>query len=286
MQIQKLTWQHILQRVDEVYHNHLFIKNPVAIYGVPRGGAVVAALLTGYKGVILADCPQNADVIVDDIIDSGRTREKFKAMYGKPFIALYGKGDCWLQFPWEKDAADDIAETVVRQLEYIGEDATREGLVDTPARVVRSWEKLYGGYAQNPADILKTTFTQKSDEVVLLKNIEFYSTCEHHMLPFFGKCHIAYLPNEKVVGISKLARLMECFSRRLQIQERVVNQIADAMVEHLDPKGAAVIVEAQHFCMTSRGVEKQNSVMVTSALRGVFLENPTARKELLDLIRG
>ena len=174
----------------------------------------------------------------------------------------------WIKFPWEKDAG--IEENIVRILQFIGEDPKREGLLDTPKRVVRSWDKLYGGYKENPKDILKTTFNENYDEMVLLKDIELYSTCEHHLLPFYGKIHIAYIPDKKVVGISKLARLAECFSRRLQIQERLVNQIADALQEILQPKGVAVICEAKHFCMTSRGIEKQNSNMITSALRGAF----------------
>ena len=170
-------------------------------------------------------------------------------------------------------------------LKAIGDDPSREGLIGTPEMIERSWEKLYGGYKQNAKDVLKTTFTEGScDEMVILKNIEFYSTCEHHMLPFFGSIHIGYIPNKKVVGISKLARLVECFARRLQIQERLVTQIADSIEKELEALGVYVIAEAQHFCMTARGVEKQKSKMVTAAIRGEF-KNTAARNEFLQLVK-
>ena len=133
-----------------------------------------------------------------------------------------------------------------------------------------------------PSEILSTRFKSDFNEMVILKDIEFYSTCEHHMLPFFGKAHIAYIPNGAVVGISKLARLLECFSRRLQIQERLTDEIANAIDKHIHPRGVGVILEAQHLCMMARGIQKQNSVMVTSALRGVFLERGVAREEFLS----
>jgi len=177
-------------------------------------------------------------------------------------------------------------EAVTRILSAIGDDPDREGLRDTPKRVIKSWEKLYGGYNINPADVLRTVFTDgHCDEMVVLRDIEFYSNCEHHMLPFFGKCHIGYLPDGRVVGLSKLARLVEVFSRRLQIQERLTAEIADALQEHLAPKGCMVVVEAQHLCMLARGVEKQESQMVTSAIRGQFKEI-TTRNEFMQLVRG
>jgi GTP cyclohydrolase I len=169
-------------------------------------------------------------------------------------------------------------------LKSIGDDPDREGLKDTPDRVVRSWRKLYGGYNEKADDVLKTVFTDGAcDEMVLLRDIEFYSTCEHHMLPFFGKAHIGYIPAGRVVGISKLARLLEVYSRRLQIQEKLTTQIAEALVDNLRPKGVMVVLEAQHFCMTARGVEKQHSIMVTSAIRG-SLSEPETRAEFLRLI--
>jgi GTP cyclohydrolase IA len=172
-------------------------------------------------------------------------------------------------------------------LTAIGENPDREGLKETPKRVVKSWAELYAGYHQKPSEILSKVFEDGAcDEVVLLKNIAFSSMCEHHMLPFIGNAHIAYLPAGKVVGLSKLARLTDCFSRRLQIQEKMTAQIADSIEEHLKPKGTAVIIEAHHQCMSCRGVGKQNTVMVTSAMRGVFRENISARNEVLALIKG
>lgn len=170
-------------------------------------------------------------------------------------------------------------------LTTLGEDPTREGLEETPKRVVKSWKELYAGYGQKPEDILKTFSSDGYDQIVVLKDIELYSMCEHHMLPFYGKAHVAYIPDGKVIGISKLARLVDIYARRLQIQERLGAQVTKALMEHLQPKGAACIIEATHMCMRMRGVGKQNSVMTTSSLEGVFLKNEKARLELLTLIR-
>lgn len=176
-------------------------------------------------------------------------------------------------------------EAITRIISAIGDDPDREGLMHTPERVIKSWSKIFGGYKENAKDVLRTVFVEGAcDEMVLLKSIEFYSTCEHHMLPFFGKCSIGYVPSGRVVGISKLARLVEVFARRLQIQERLTGQVADALVEHLEPKGVMVVMEAQHFCMTARGVEKQDSIMVTSAIRGIF-KLPEVRQEFMSLIK-
>jgi GTP cyclohydrolase I len=170
-------------------------------------------------------------------------------------------------------------------LTHIGEDPYREGLRDTPKRVIKSWRELYSGYKEDPKTILKTTFIKGAcKEMVLLKDIDYYSTCEHHILPFFGMVHIGYLPKDNVVGISKLARLVDCFSRRLQIQERMTTQIADSLMECLEPLGCMVIVEGQHFCMTARGVKKNNTIMKTSAIRGQF-GDIEAREEFLNMIK-
>jgi len=179
-------------------------------------------------------------------------------------------------------------EDLVRHMiKAIGDDPEREGVLETPKRVVKSWEELFGGYGQSPEKILSKTFKGGGyDQMVLLKDIEFYSTCEHHMLPFMGKCHIAYIPKDRVVGLSKLARLTECFARRLQIQEKLTDQIADAMVKWLEPVGVAVVIEAKHFCMVARGVGKQNSIMQTTALRGVFRDEDSTRNEFMSSIRG
>jgi GTP cyclohydrolase I len=178
-------------------------------------------------------------------------------------------------------------ERLVREMLYeIGEDPTREGLLETPKRVVKSWRELYAGYQLNPAQILSTVFEDGAcDEVVILKGIPFSSMCEHHMLPFIGTAHVGYLPAGKVVGLSKLARLTDCFSQRLQIQEKMTAQIADAIEEHLKPRGTAVVIEAHHQCMSCRGIKKLGTVMVTSAMRGVFREDAAARAEVLSLMR-
>jgi len=178
-----------------------------------------------------------------------------------------------------------VKDLITKIITHIGDDPSREGLVDTPDRVIRSWRDLYAGYSQNPEKILGTMFDKDGySQMIILKDIEFYSTCEHHMLPFFGKAHVAYIPDKQVVGISKLARLVECFARRLQIQERMTKQIADAITDNIKPLGVAVILEAQHFCMTSRGIQKQNASMVTSELQGV-MRNHEVRLEFLDLIK-
>tara|TARA_Y100001951_G_C11241629_1_gene240857 strand:- start:16 stop:558 length:543 start_codon:yes stop_codon:yes gene_type:complete len=157
-------------------------------------------------------------------------------------------------------------------IKAIGDNPDREGLLDTPKRVIKSWETIFGGYKLTPEEVLTTQFSETYDEMVICKDIEFYSTCEHHLLPFYGKCHIGYLPNGKIVGLSKMPRLVEVFARRLQVQERLTEQIANSMMEILEPRGVGVIMEAKHHCVVCRGVQKQNSVMITSALKGLFSE--------------
>lgn len=178
-----------------------------------------------------------------------------------------------------------MQELIRKQLTYIGEDPTREGLLETPGRILRSWDTLYAGYKQSPADLLTVFEKDGYDQIVLLKDIELYSMCEHHMLPFFGKAHVAYLPGKHVIGISKLARLVDIYARRLQIQERLCQQVTAALMEYLKPQGAACVIEATHLCMKMRGVQKQNSVMVTSSLTGVFLSDSTVRSEFMNLIK-
>ncbi len=167
----------------------------------------------------------------------------------------------------------------------IGEDPNREGLIDTPRRVAKAWDHLTQGYRANPDEILrKAIFTEECNHMIIVKDIEIYSMCEHHMLPFFGKCHIGYIARNKVYGVSKLARLVDCFARRLQVQERLTSQIAQALMGPIDAEGVGVVVEAQHLCMMMRGVEKQNSRMVTSAVLGSFRDDMATRSEFMKLI--
>jgi GTP cyclohydrolase IA len=187
----------------------------------------------------------------------------------------------------EAEGAGKIADLVRQMLVALGEDPEREGLQRTPERFEKALRFLTSGYKQDPEKLLNgAMFSVCYDEMVVVKDIEFYSLCEHHMLPFFGKCHVAYIPNKKVVGLSKVARLVNMFARRLQIQERLTSQIAQTISEQLSPQGVGVIVEARHLCMVMRGVEKQRSEAVTSAMLGVFRENKQTRDEFLSLVRS
>ncbi|MFA6954879.1 MAG: GTP cyclohydrolase I FolE [Thermoanaerobaculia bacterium] len=179
-------------------------------------------------------------------------------------------------------ASADAERAVATLLEYVGEDPSRDGLRDTPARVVRSLRELTSGYDSDPSAILSRTFEESSDELILLRGIEFHSTCEHHLLPFHGTVTVGYLPG-RVVGISKLARLVDCFARRLQIQERLTNQIAHAIETHLEARGTGVVVSARHLCMACRGVRKESTVMVTSAMLGGLRTDAASRAEFLRL---
>ena len=186
----------------------------------------------------------------------------------------------------EEPESGGIAELVRQMLAQLGEDPTREGLRRTPERFEKALRYLTSGYRQDPDKILNgATFSVSYDEMVVVKDIEVYSLCEHHLLPFFGKCHVAYIPNKRVVGLSKIARLVNMYARRLQIQERLTSQIAHTLEEKLTPQGVGVIIEARHLCMVMRGVEKQHSAAMTSAMLGCFRTNKQTRDEFLSLIR-
>ena len=177
-----------------------------------------------------------------------------------------------------------IEKAVSEILAAVGEDTSREGLLDTPKRVAKMYAELLAGAQSDPKEHLRTVFREDYDEVVLLKDIPFYSICEHHMMPFIGKAHVAYLPDGQILGVSKLARVVDCFARRLQVQERLTVQVADFLMENLKPKGVAVVIEAAHSCMTIRGAREPGAAMVTSALRGIFIRDPKSRSEVLGLM--
>ena len=189
---------------------------------------------------------------------------------------------------YERPSRDEAEEAVRTLIRWAGDDPGREGLVGTPDRVVRSYEEFFAGYDQDPVDILQRTFeeTDGYDEIVLLRDIRLESHCEHHIVPILGKAHVAYLPDRRVVGISKLARIVEVYAKRLQIQEKLTAQIANTINEVLQPKGVAVVIEAAHQCMTTRGVHNPGVTMVTSRMLGAFRDDPATRREILGLIQG
>jgi GTP cyclohydrolase IA len=179
-----------------------------------------------------------------------------------------------------------IEKAVKEILSAVGEDLNRDGLKDTPARVARMYGELLAGMREDPGIHLEKVFNENYDEIVLLRDIPFYSVCEHHLMPFIGTAHVAYLPSGRILGVSKLARIVDCFARRLQTQERLTTQIADCLMSNLKPMGVAVVLEAAHSCMTIRGIKKPGSIMVTSAIRGSFRKDPRSRNELMSLIHS
>jgi len=211
---------------------------------------------------------------------------------------LDGRVDGVGQDPLTGDPVADLAvgrvdaariEAAVREiLSAVGEDPDRPGLVDTPARVARAYAETFAGLSQDPYDVLSTTFDEDHDELVLVRDIPMYSTCEHHLVPFHGKAHVGYIPGNdgRVTGLSKLARLVEVYARRPQVQERMTRQVADALYEVLEPRGVIVVVQAEHLCMAMRGIRKPGSTTITSAVRGIFRENPATRSEAMSLILG
>lgn len=277
------------------------------IWGVPRGGVSAAYAIAGCSDVLtVVETPREADVIVDDLIDSGATVRHYQDVIApeKPFAALFVKrrftnvddrdiygtiaqDDDWLVFPWEGSAIGSGEDIVTRLLQYIGEDPSRGGLKETPARVLKAWAEWTDGYAQEPKNVLKhfQDGAERYDEMVLVRDIPVYSHCEHHLAPFFGVAHVAYIPEGRIVGLSKISRLVDIYAHRLQVQERLTSQIGDALSEHLKPKGVGVVLECRHLCMESRGIARQGALTVTSAMTGVMLTKPEARAEFLSLVR-
>ena len=179
-----------------------------------------------------------------------------------------------------------VRDAVRRIIEAIGEDPSREGLLDTPRRIAEMYEELFAGLHQDPREVLSTSFQEPHREMVILKNIPFYSLCEHHFLPFHGQAHVGYVPKGRIVGASKIARVVDILARRPQLQERLTGQVADAITEALSPDGVAVVIEAEHLCMTMRGVQKPGTTLITSATRGAFRRRAVTRSEFLALVRG
>lgn len=274
------------------------------VYGVPRGGCVAALIVQSLAhrdglSLMLLDRPDLTEntLIVDDIIDSGKTLRPFHEQ-GFTVDGLYRSKiapsdlaplaielDGWCTFPYETAEGTGAEDVGTRLLQFIGEDPSRDGLKETPKRYLKAWRDMTIGYHQNPQEILSKCFDQPHDELVVLRGIEFHSTCEHHLLPFYGTAAVGYIPGKQVVGISKLARLVECFARRLQIQERLTQEIADAITSHLNPMGVGVVIKAKHSCMGARGVGKPDADMITSVTTGLLRTSPSARAEFLSLIQ-
>lgn len=271
----------------------------VVLYGVPRGGypaaqAVALALnVIGNPSFVTGDV-QDADYVIDDLVDSGATLKRYQERFpDRPFRALYNKNNpeykgAWLVFPWEgnEDATDEtIEDNVTRIIQYVGDDPTRGGLLETPRRVAKAWKEWCCGYHVDPKDVLKVfeDGADGCDQMVTVAEIPIYSKCEHHMADIFGTATISYIPDKKIVGLSKLSRVANIFARRLQVQERLTNQIADAINTHLQPRGVGVCIKARHMCMESRGINQQGHHTVTTALRGVIRDEAEARSEFLRL---
>lgn len=267
------------------------------LFPIPRGGIPVAYLMLAENRRMfnLVNDPNEADVFLDDIIDSGETMKKWCDDYpDKPFLALVDKlditdelKDSWVVFPWEVNEGGSIEDNIRRLLQFVGEDPNRGGLLETPRRVAKAWSHWTSGYGKEAKDLLKVfeDGADGCDEMVIVKDIPFYTHCEHHMAPFFGTATVAYIPNGRIVGLSKISRIVDMFARRLQVQERLTNQIADALAENLRPKGVGVVIKARHLCMESRGICQQGHHTITSALRGVLKEDEKARAEFMSLAK-
>ena len=289
-EIDKLV-QALADRLDGADH--------LRVYGIPRGGQIVAGLLQRY-GIVACDLLHEASALVDDVRDSGATAERWTDSTGLSVYSLVEKPidtpSGWVRFPWEEESKAEAADHVTRLLETLGLDVTSGGLRDTPTRVVKLYEEMTAGRHQDIDDILSRTFETESDEIVVVRDLPYFSMCEHHLMPFFGTVTVGYLPDRAqrskrggpyaVLGLSKIARLVEAFTRRLQLQERMTFQIAAALHEspHLRPRGVGVVVRGEHLCMKMRGV-RSDGEMVTSALLGMFRDEPAVRAEWLSLTR-
>lgn len=264
----------------------------IRAYPIPRGGVPAAYAIQHHipGRIVLVDKPDNADIYIDDLVDSGKTKLRFS---DKPFFALIDKradvdySNRWIVWPWEGSSDGSFENNIVRLLQYIGEDPARTGLLETPTRVAKAWKEWTSGYGVKPEDVLKCfeDGAQGVDEMVVLKDFPIYSHCEHHLAAIFGTITIAYIPSGKIVGLSKLGRLANIFAKRLQVQERLTNQVADALHKALNPVGVGVVVKARHLCMESRGLHQQGHITITSAVRGALKDKPEARAEFMEFVR-
>lgn len=275
MKIKNIKWLDIYKRLKKITDkNH----QSTLYYGIPRGGQVVAGL-TGRA----VDDVEKCDIIIDDIYDSGDTAKKYEK-YNKPMEFLYDKriepNLPWIVFPWENEFDRGFESDIIRILEKIGEDPKREGLIDTPKRVAKAWLEL-----TTPPEFSPTTFDANGyDQMIIEKGIQYYTFCEHHMLPFFGQVSIGYIPDTKIIGVSKLSRCVEHYSKSLNTQEYFTDNIANFLWDKLKPLGVGVLITGRHLCQEMRGVKKKGK-MVTSCLKGKMLEDATVRKEFLDLCK-
>lgn len=306
MKTKEITWNDVYLLVKS--WANLITNEFDVVVGISRGGIVPALMLantvaTPFKVVDpfveggLKEFAGKKIIIIDDIEDTGATLRFFGEQahkYGlvdfmSKVIVKRSKGDeAWYVFPWETecDTVGGREQATVAILRSIGENPMREGLKDTPKRVAKMWGDLTTGYQQKPTEIMRTDFSSEQyDEMIVLKDIRYFSTCEHHLLPFYGKVHFAYIPEKKIVGVSKIIRLIDVFSRRLQVQERMTMQIGQTFEEIVKPKGVGIVVEGLHLCMMLRGVKRENPMMKTSYLGGVLRNKPEAREEFLKLIK-
>lgn len=289
-------------------------KDVSTVIGIKRGGCVPAMLIARHLNRghwIRFASPSDYDkisylkdaIVVDDICDTGATMIPFKAHGAFACVALAAKAigksavdvkygqefgqDTWVAFPWEND--DETSEQAAEQgitslIRHIGDDPNRDGLKETPSRVRRAYEEMTAGSKVDPASLIKTFDAGGYDQMVGVYGVPFHSLCEHHLLPFFGTASVAYIPNGKIIGLSKLARIVDTYARRLQNQERIAEQVATCIMENLKPKGVAVSIEAQHMCMAARGVKKAGATMRTCKLTGVFLKDAKARAEFMQQV--
>lgn len=261
------------------------------VYAVPRGGVIVGALIAQSLGLTLVEEPtdEKSCLVVDDLVDSGKTLDKYPhntkaVLYTKPHSPgnwhyRVEELDGWIEFPYE-DTNTDVEENFRRILEYLGEDPTREGLRETPKRYIKFMRQFL-----EKEEFKFTAFKNEgTDEMVIQKNIPFYSLCEHHTAPFFGMAHVAYIPGEKIVGLSKLARTVRHYASNFQNQERITTQVAERLEKELSPGGVAVMLEARHFCMEMRGVKTHDTTTVTTKLTGAFKDNIETRNEFMSII--